>query len=120
MIDEISINLRISQIQAAIVELEAEKRALQSMLYNSVAAKRAGDIKSKRSIRRIFNEEKIKQIIGESKNRAKTSLIHFRLLRIGVNIKEPTLRSYLSRMHKIGQIQLNKSSREWSVTWPES
>ena len=112
---EKDIRERISEIDEALEKLTAERHALQNLVYMSVAKARTGDVYNKRSYKRIYNEEKIKLAIQAAKKGIKLSDLVRRLMNQGVIIKESTLRSYLSRMAKRGDLSYNPHNHTWNV-----
>lgn len=113
--EEKDIKQRISEIDEAVEKLTSERNALQNLIYMNIAKARVSDVYNKRSYKRIYNEEKIKLTIQAGKKGIKLSDLVRRMMNQGVIIKESTLRSYLSRMAKRGDLSYNKSNHTWHV-----
>ena len=113
---EADIKAHIRDVETAIRNLIHEKRALENLLVKLVSKEVAGENTNKRSYTRIYNEEKIQQAL-----RTKITGLRFKelasyLRRAGVDIKEPTLRSHLTRMNAKGVIKHDYRSKLWSLT----
>ena len=115
---EHDIRRRIKEIDSAIAELEAEKRALHHLVYTAVASKRASEIHDKRSIKRIYHEERIRLTLQAAPKGLKIAQLSVELLRQGISIKESTLRSHLTRMAKRGIVANNRSTHRWKLLTP--
>jgi hypothetical protein len=110
---EQDINKRLEEIDDTISALQAEKRALTGLLHMKVAEQHQGGIPSKRSYKRIYNEEKIKGAIDFAGKNARTQVVYKILKMNGVNIKESTLRSHLTRLKEKGDIVRVESVGIW-------
>jgi len=106
---------RIAEIDQAIEKLASERRALENLIYMSIAKRRVGDIRNKRSYKRIYNEEKIKLAIESNGRGLKLGDLVRRLMDQGVIIKESTLRSYLSRMAHRGELTYIPRNHTWNL-----
>jgi len=104
---------RIEEIEAAIADLEAEKRALLHLVYSTVAKNRASEIHDKRSYKRIYHEERIRLALQSSRSGLTLKQLSGNLLRQGISIKDSTLRSHLSRMAQRGLVANDRSSHRW-------
>lgn len=113
--DEKRINDRIAQIDSAISDLEAERRALQNLLYNFAASSLLPSNASIRTSRRIYNEQKILMCLENLGAKANVRSIEHSLLRNGVVIKPSTLRSYLTRMKRSGVIDYDFQRSVWKI-----
>ena len=114
---EKDIQAHIKDLEIAIHRLQAEKRALENLLVKEVAKAAAGAIKDKRSYMRIYNEEKIRQQLRRYKDGALFKELATSLRRAGVSIKDPTLRSYLTRMSIRGELSHSLETKRWSLTY---
>lgn len=112
---EKEIRQRIAEIDEALEKLQAERSALQNLIFMTAAKERAGEVYNKRSYKRIYNEEKIKFVIGAARNGLKLSDLARRLTAQGVIIKESTLRSHLSRMAKRGELIYKAHNHTWNL-----
>lgn len=113
---EKEIKQRIAEIDEAVEKLTSERRALQNLVYMNVAKGRVGDVYNKRSYKRIYNEEKIKLTIQANKKGIRLSDLVRKLMGQGVVIKESTLRSYLSRMAKRGELIYQSHNHTWNLS----
>ncbi|WP_299211951.1 hypothetical protein [uncultured Tateyamaria sp.] len=104
---------RVQEIEAAIADLEAEKRALHHLLYSTVAKERASEIHDKRSYKRIYHEERIRLALQNNRSGMTLKQLSGNLLRQGISIKDSTLRSHLSRMAKRGLVSNDRSTHRW-------
>lgn len=117
---EKEIRQRIAEIDDALEKLQAERNALQNLIFMAAAKDRAGEVYNRRSYQRIYNEEKIKQVINASRNGLKLSDLVRRLTSQGIIIKESTLRSHLSRMAKRGELTYKPHNHTWNVPPPKN
>lgn len=112
---EKDIKQRISEIDEALGKLTAERAALQNLVYMNVAKQRTGDVHNKRSYKRIYNEEKVKLTLQTAPKGLQLKELVRRLTSQGVIIKESTLRSYLTRMAKRGDVVYTDYNHRWSA-----
>ena len=111
--NEKAIRARIQEIEDTISELNAECRALRGILYSQAAESRSTEITNRRSYRRIYNEEKIREGIRSKKDGMSYKDVYIYLTRMGVSTKESTVRSYLTRMAENGLVKNNKKTGKW-------
>ena len=112
---EKDIRARITEIDAALDTLKGERETLQNLLYMRAARGRAAEVTDKRSYRRIYNEQKIELLLRHQSRGLRLREISRKLLTQNVIIKEPTLRSYLTRMAKKGVLVHDKRTGAWRV-----
>lgn len=110
---EEKIERRLSEIDVAIGELTAERRALQNLLYMDVIEEKGRSVKNARSYKRIYNEEKIKQVISNNTKGLSIRQIYNALSRMGISLKDSTIRSHLSRMRKRNEVYYSSLSQKW-------
>jgi len=113
---EADIKAHIREVEETIRNLQHEKRALENLLVKLVAKEVAGENTGKRSYTRIYNEEKIQQALRTKSHGLRFKELATFLRRAGVNIKEPTLRSHLTRMSSKGVIKHDYTTKLWSLT----
>lgn len=112
---EKDLQAHIKDLEIAISKLQAEKSALENVLVREVAKAAAGEIRDKRSYIRIYNEEKIRQQLRRYQDGALFKELATGLRRAGVSVKDPTLRSYLTRMSIRGDVAHDYSSKRWRL-----
>lgn len=115
---EADIKAHIRDVDIAIQNLLHEKRALENLLVKLVSKEVAGENTNKRSYTRIYNEEKIQQGLRTKISGLKFKELSTYLRRAGVNIKEPTLRSHLTRMSARGDVKHDYKTKLWAVAKP--
>ena len=106
---------RIAEIDEAIHTLAAERNALQNLLYMQIIDARGISAPNKRSYKRIYDEEKIKQVISNLRSGAGVRQIYRGLSKMGLSIKESTIRSHLTRMRKRGEVDYDTRSQRWRI-----
>lgn len=114
---ERDIRERIAEIDDAVAQLKAEKQTLENLLYSRVARSRTSEIADKRSYKRIYNEEKIKLVLKAHPKGVRLKDLSRKLLLQNVVIKDSTLRSYLTRMAKRGDIERNGNTGTWRAVF---
>jgi hypothetical protein len=112
---EKDIQAHIADLDVAIRDLQLEKRALENLLVKLVAKEISGEATNKRSYSRIYNEEKIRQALRPQATGLIFKVLAQRLRRAGVTIKDPTLRSYLTRMSIKGELTHDYKTKLWSL-----
>jgi hypothetical protein len=113
---EKDIRARIAEIDDAIEKLKGEKQTLEHLLYTRTARARASEVSDRRSYKRIYNEEKIRLLLSSTPRGLRLKELSRRLLLQNVIIKEPTLRSYLTRMAKKDILEHNPSTGIWRAS----
>ena len=113
--NEKTIRNRLAEIDAIISDLNAERSALQGLLYSSAAKSRASEVTNKRSYKRIYNEELIKEAIRSKKGGMIYKDVYIYITKRGIKTKESTVRSYLTRMSMSGQLENDKRTGRWRV-----
>ena len=110
---EKDIRERLAEIEDAMEQLKAEKLTLENLLYSRAARARSSEVADKRSYKRIYNEEKIKLVLRAHPKGLRLKELSRKLLLQNVVIKDPTLRSYLTRMAKRGDLERDDKLGTW-------
>jgi len=107
---------QLTEIEAKIVELEAERRAVQRMI---VTARRQGadaePALRKNSAQRVIIETKILDFLRRFRKPATSALILNAVKQDHRSLNAATFRSYLHRMHQRGLISRSDEKGRWRL-----